>query len=94
MLRYLENNEELKVGIAELQVAQQAGHEVGQKVFEIFWHEEEEVMCCQLGQVGCAAERFGGAGRRWQDTSLEIQMLNKRQEMFNNAIEGKLEVQS
>ena len=27
MLRYLENNEELKVGIAELQVAQQAGHE-------------------------------------------------------------------
>ena len=32
--------------------------------------------------------------RRCQDTSQEIQMLNKRQEIFLNAIEGKLKVQS
>ena len=62
MLKYLQNNEELKVGITELQeqlevpaqigitlkqvaqqVAQQVRNEIGQKVFEIFWHEEEEV---------------------------------------------------
>ena len=58
MLRYLENSEELKVCITELQehlevlvqigttlqqVAQQARNEIGQKVFEIFWQEEEEL---------------------------------------------------
>ena len=32
--------------------------------------------------------------RRCQDISREIQMLNKRQEIFKNAIEGKLRVQS
>ena len=32
--------------------------------------------------------------RRCQDTSREIQMLSKRQEIFKNAIEGKLRVQS
>ena len=31
--------------------------------------------------------------RRCQDISREIQMLNKRQEIFQNAIEGKLRVQ-
>ena len=31
--------------------------------------------------------------RRCQDLSREIQMLNKRQEIFQNAIEGKLRVQ-
>ena len=32
--------------------------------------------------------------RRCQDISREIQVLSKRQEMFQNAIEGKLRVQS
>ena len=32
--------------------------------------------------------------RRCQDTSQEIRMLNKRQEISNTAIEGKLTVQS
>ena len=58
MLRYLENGGEVKVGITELQeqldvleqigttlqqVAQQARNDIGQKVFEIFWQEEEEL---------------------------------------------------
>ena len=41
--------------------------------------------------------RSGKARWSWkegQDTSLEIQMLNKRHEIFKNAIEGKLRVQS
>ena len=58
MLKYLENSEDLKVGITELQehlevpaqigitlqqVAQQARNKRNQKVFEIFWQEEEEL---------------------------------------------------
>ena len=50
--------------------------------------------CCQLGQVGCAAERSVELERTCQDTSQEIQMLNERREIFSNAIEGTLKVQS
>ena len=56
MLRYLDNSEKMTVGIAELQervevpvqigisfqqVAQQARSENDQKIFEVFWQEEE-----------------------------------------------------
>ena len=56
MLKYLDNSEEVRVGIAELQerlevpvqignsvqhVVQQARSENGQKIFEVFWQEEE-----------------------------------------------------
>ena len=90
MLRYLDNSDDVKVGISELQervevplqfgtsiqqVAQQARSESGQKIFEVFWQEEELRMV------------------RWTDVNREIQMLNKRQEIFPNAIEGKLRVQ-
>ena len=55
MLRYLDNCNEVKVGIAELQervevpaqicisvqqVAEQAMNEDGQNIFEVFWQEE------------------------------------------------------
>ena len=58
MLRYLDNCDNVKVGITDLkeggevplqfgitilQVAQQAMNENGQKSFEIFWQGEEEV---------------------------------------------------
>ena len=58
MLRYLDNSDDVKVGITELherlevrvqigisiqQVAQQARSETGQKIFEVFCQEEEEV---------------------------------------------------
>ena len=56
MLRYLDNSDDVKVGITELQerlevpvqigisiqqVAQLARSESGQKIFEVFWQEEE-----------------------------------------------------
>ena len=48
--------------------------------------------------VGPFGMRSGKTWRSWkegcQDTSREIQMLSKRQEIFKNAIEGKLRVQS
>ena len=66
MLRYLDYSDKVKVGIAELQerlevlvqigisiqqVAQQARSENGQKIFEVFWQEEERGLCCQLGRM-------------------------------------------
>ena len=44
--------------------------------------------------MGSAAERLSRLGKkRCQDISREMQMLNKRPDMFQNAIEGKLRVQ-
>ena len=47
-------------------------------------------MYCQLGKVGGLSE----LERKCQDTSREIQMLSKRQEIFRKTIQGKLRVQS
>ena len=77
MLRYLDNSEKVKVGIAELQerlevpvqigisiqqVAQQARSENGQKIFEVFGKEEEEVYVASW--AGCAVERLSGVGKK------------------------------
>ena len=63
MLRYLDNCNDVKVGITDLQeragvpaqigtsiqqVAQQAMNEDGQKIFEVFWQEDEE-LCIASG---------------------------------------------
>ena len=109
MLRYLDNCNEVKVGITELrervevplqfgisiqQVAQQAMNEDGQNIFEILWQEKEEL--CIASRARWEAQRKGliDMERRCEDISREIQMLSKRQDMFKNAIEGKLRVQS
>ena len=50
MLKYLEDSEDLKVGLGEEQLesleeadcAKQARNERGQKLFQIFWKEEKE----------------------------------------------------
>ena len=108
MLRYLDNCNDVKVGITELQeraevplqfgiyiqkVAQQAMNGDGQKMFEVFWQVEGEL--CIASGTRWEAQRKGlvDLERRCQETSCEIQMLNKRQENFQNAIEGKLRVQ-
>ena len=99
MLRYLDNCNGAKVGITVMQervevplqfgisiqrVAQQAMNEDNQNIFEVFLAERRRIMYCQLGQ---------DLERRCQDLGREIQMLNKRQEVFQDAIEGKLSVQ-
>ena len=73
-------------------MAQQAVNENGQKIFEVFRQEEE---LCIASWARWEAQRKGlvDSERRCQDISREIQMLNKRQEIFQNAIEGKLRVQ-
>ena len=104
----LGNSEKVKVGITELQerldvlvqigssiqqVAQQARSENGQEVFEIFW-QEEKVYVASWARWDAQWRGLVELERRCQDISREIQMHSKRQEMFQNAIEGKLRVQS
>ena len=52
------------------------------RFFEIFWQEEEEL--CIASWAGWDAQWKGlvELERRCQDTSQEIQMLNKRQDIF------------
>ena len=86
------------MGIVELQerleVLVQARSENGQKMFEVFWQEEEEVCVASWARWDAQWTSLVELERRCQDASREIQMLSKRQEIFKNAIEGKLRVQS
>ena len=94
MLRYLDDSEELKVGIVELQerlevlvqiglsiqqVAQQARSETGQKMFEVFW-QEEEVCVASWARWDAQWNGLVELERRCQDISRKIHMLSKRQE--------------
>ena len=78
MLRYLNNCNEVKVGITELQervevpaqigisiqqVAQQAMNEDGQKIIRSILARRRTIICCLLGQMGSAAERPSRLGK-------------------------------
>ena len=67
-------------------------NENGQMIFEVFWQEEREL--CIASWARWEAQRKGlvDLGRSVK-TNREIQMLNQRHEIFQNAIEGKLRVQ-
>ena len=108
MLRYIDNRDDVKVGITKLQerlevpvqigisiqqVAQQAMNENGQKIFEGFWQEEGELFVASWARWEAQRKVLVDLERRCEDTSREIQMLNKRQEIFQSAIGGKLRVQ-
>ena len=106
MLRYLDNCTDVKVASLNCEnerrchcnsespfIKQQAMSEDGQNFLEVFWQEEGSL--CVASWARWEAQRKGlvGLERRCQDISREIQMLNKRQEMFQNAIEDELRVQ-
>ena len=109
MLRYLDKSDDVKVGITKLQerlevpvqigisiqqVAQQARCENGQKIFEVCWQEEEEICIASWARWEAQWKGLVDLERKCQDVSREIQMLSKTEEMFKNAIEGKIGVQS
>ena len=74
-------------------VAQQAMNEDGQKIFEVFLQEEGKLFVASWARWEAQRKGLVDLERRCQDTSREIKMLNKRQENFQSAIEGKLRVQ-
>ena len=91
----------VQICISIQHVAQQARSENGQKIFEVFFlqeeeKEEEETEVYVASWDRCDAQWKGSVDleRRCQGVSREKQTLNKRQEIFNNAIEGRLRVQS
>ena len=108
MLRYLDNCNEVKLGITESQervevpaqigISISAGGEAGHerrwtKKIEVFWQEDGELFVASRARREAQRKGLVDLERRCQDTSRETQMLNKRQEIFQNAIEGKLRVQ-
>ena len=84
----------VQIGISIQQVAQQARSGNDQKIFEVFWQEEAKVCVASRAIWDAQWKNLEELERRCQDTSREIQMLSKRQEIFKNAIESKLRVQS
>ena len=62
-------------------------------MFEVFWQEEGKLFVASWTRWEVRRKGLVDLESRCQDTSREIQMLNKRQEIFQNAIEGKLRVQ-
>ena len=81
----------MQIGISIQQVAQLARSENGQKIFEVVWQEEEEEFyVASWARWDAQWKGFVDLERRCQDISREIHMLSKRQEIFQNAIEGKL----
>ena len=95
MLRYLDNSNDVKVGITALQerlevpvqfgtsieqVTQQARSENGQKIFEVFWQEEE---LCVASWARWEAQRKNKSG----NTNAEQKTRNVQK------CEGKLRVQ-
>ena len=108
MLRYLDNCNEVKVSITELQervgvpeqigisiqqVARQVVNEDGQKIFEVFWQEEGKLFVACWARWEAQRKGLVDLERKCQDLSREILMLNKRQAIFQSAIEGKLRLQ-
>ena len=102
MLRYLDNSNDVTVGITELQerveairylhlASGPAGDEPKRaNIFRKNLARRRKI--CIVSWARWEAKRKGlvDLDRRCQDTSREIKMLNKRQEIFQKAIEGKL----
>ena len=82
-----------QICISIQQVAWQAMNEDGQKMFEVFWQEEGQLFVASWARWEAQRKGLVDLERRCQDISRYTQMLNKRQEICQSAIEGKHRVQ-
>ena len=72
----------------------QAINEDGQNNLRSILARRRKIICGKLGQMGSAAERLSRLGKKVsRHKPRNTEMLNKRQDIFQNAIEGKLRVQ-
>ena len=89
MLKYLEDSENVKVGLSELkeqletleetgishvQIAKQARKEGGQKLFQIFRQGENEVYIASLARWNTQLKGLVELGRRCQDLMQEVEL--------------------
>ena len=68
--------------------------EKAKRFFDVFWQEEEEPFIASWARWEAQSKDSVELERRCQDKSQETHMLSKRQEIFKNAIESWLRVQS
>ena len=109
MLKYLEDNEDVKVGLRELkeqlemleeasisvmQIAKQARNERGQKIFQIFRQEENEVYIVSSARWVTQLKRLVELERRCQDLMQEVKLPSERQEVLAGLVEDKSGLQS
>ena len=110
MLKYLEDSEDLKVGVTELQqrlgISEKVCTSIRQnappasderkrpKDFRHFSARRRRGMYCQSRQGERAAERSGGVGKRCQNMMQEVTLLSERQDMFKSMMEDKRWLQS
>ena len=66
---------------------------MAKRYLKYFWQEDEEVHVASWARWEAQWKGSVELERRCQDISREIQMLDKRREIFQSAIEGKLRVQ-
>ena len=109
MLIYLEDSEDLKVGVTELQeqlgiseeegvsikqIAQQARNEKGQTIFEIFRQGEDYVRIASRASWTAQLKGLVELGKRCQNEMQEVKLLGDRQEILKGMIEDKIRLQS
>ena len=107
MMKYLEDSEDLKVslgalkdklespeetGIAIMQIAKQARKEGGQKIFQIFRQEENDVCIASLARWD--RQLKGLVERRCQELMQEVELLSERQEVLAGLLEDMIRIQS
>ena len=108
MLRYLEDSENLKVGLSELkeqletpeetgfsimQIAKLARNERGQNLFEIFRQGEIEVYIASLTRWDTQLKGLVELERRCQDLMQEVQLQSERQEVLVGMVLSKRDMQ-
>ena len=104
MLKNLEDSDDVKVGVTELQkqleiseevgiyirqVAQQAMCENGQKIFELYRQGEEEVCIACLARCNAQVKGFVELERRFRNTMQEVQVLSEIQEEIFKKYDGR-----
>ena len=97
MLKYLEDSEELKVGLSELkeqlETPEQARKEGGQKLSEIFRQGENEVYIASMARWDTQSKGLVELERRCQDLTQEVQFSSKRQEVLVGMVVSKRDMQ-
>ena len=106
---YLDDNEDVKVGLGELkeqletpeeagisimQIAKEARNERGQKLFQIIRQEENEVYIACLARWDTQLKGLVEPERRCQELMQEVKLLSGRQEVLAGLVEDKSRLQS
>ena len=83
-----------EASISILQMAKQARNERGQKLFQIFRQEENEVHIASLARWDTQQKNVAELERRCQGTVQEVKALSERQEVLKGVVEDKIRLQS